>query len=116
MRGGSVFKFLLFSAVLAALPMQGHAGYYDPTRPAGYSPSQEAIEISDPLRLNGIIKRSGKLGAIINGEYYLAGDSINNYRIYRIQNDKVILQNQEEEVVLPLQVNNVKKPAKAIKR
>lgn len=79
----------------------------DPTQPewpALAAPAATAAEKAGKpaLRLQLIRQQGKRQLAVINGQSLTVGQTIAGYQLVRIQSDHVTLQNEQEQLVLPL--------------
>lgn len=86
------------------------AGAGDPTRPHDWSASQTVATATaeEQLQLTQIIAFADKRYAMINGQRYQLGSRVGGYRIVAIENQRVRLQNAEQELQLSLFSDDIK--------
>lgn len=105
---------MVSKTVIAALALAGAATFSvaagDPTRPHNWRASQMATDTSagEPLQLTQIIAFADKRYAMINGQRYQLGSRVGGYRIIAIENQRVRLQNAQQELELTLFKNDIK--------
>lgn len=103
-----VFVPLLFMApwALAQLP--------DPTRPpAGMMAQEAAGSVAAPVESGMqtvIVRRKGKSGAVINGQYVELGGKLGDKRVVRISESEVVLQGEGGREVMRLTPSIEKTP------
>ncbi|WP_417614492.1 MSHA biogenesis protein MshK [Oceanisphaera sp.] len=92
---------------LLLLLLSTTAGVQDPTQPlrapavVPAAPTAPGMTHAPQLQLQAIF--SGRQGsAIIDGQRYQVGDSVQNYRLVRINADQVLLQGQGKPLTLTL--------------
>lgn len=79
----------------------------DPTQPEWSVPATPAAMAAEKagkpaLRLQLIRQQGQRQLAVINGQSLTVGQTIAGYQLVRIQRDSVTLQNEQEQLVLPL--------------
>ena len=91
---------------LLLLLLSTAASAQDPTRPLTAplllaAPVEQGVASPPQLQLQAIF--SGRRAiAIINGQRYQIGDSVNNYRLVRIKADQILLEGQGKPLTLTL--------------
>ena len=99
---------MLVLGLAATLPV--NAG--DPTRPYGWQPELAtgmSERAQDELVLTQIIAFGHHRYAIINGHRYQLSDQIGDFRIVAIENQRVRLQNGQQEIELRMFAESVKR-------
>lgn len=92
---------------LLLLLLSTTAGAQDPTRPLvtptaqPMAPAEQSAEQPLHLKLQAIFSGQ-QASAIIDGQRYQVGDSIQNYRLARIKADHVLLEGQGKPLTLTL--------------
>lgn len=84
----------------------------DPTRPYGWQPQITATAGSKQqkgLELDQIIVFGDRRYAIINGQRYQHHDEVRGFRIVAIENQRVRLQNGQQEVELTMYSSKIKR-------
>lgn len=115
---------LLLSATCQVLPAAAsesarqadHEVLKDPTMPLlntfagrqGAGQGEKEDEKQVPLVLQGIVLKSGKRFAVINGQVLSEGKTIEGYEVIRIAQDTVQLQGADEAFTLTLQKVTIK--------
>ncbi|MGS0534505.1 agglutinin biogenesis protein MshK [Pseudoalteromonas sp. SaAl2] len=92
----SVFGLFVCSTGVAAEQL------VDPTRPQNLLATSVVKNQQSSLKLQSIIKRSGRYKAIISGQIYTVGDQINNYKVLTISSKQVVLANDNKQIKLDL--------------
>ena len=91
---------------LLLLLLSTSPGLQDPTRPLQGLPRAQPEQIAQlpqsvPLQLQAIFT-GGRASAIIDGQRYHVGDSVQDYRLARIEPTQVLLEGQDEPLTLML--------------
>ncbi len=69
--------------------------------------NQEKFKQNINIKLTGIIKLDSKFFAILNGEPYSVGNSIENYKIEKIEINKVLLvSSKNKNIKVTLEIEN----------
>ncbi|MBT42128.1 MAG: hypothetical protein CMF12_06350 [Idiomarina sp.] len=88
----------------------------DPTRPHQWqsnSSSQSENGSAEDLQLSQIIAFGDRRYAIINGQRYQQHDTVQGFRIIAILNQRVRLQNGQQEIELTMFTPTVKRSSRA---
>ncbi|MGB5855230.1 MAG: MSHA biogenesis protein MshK [Oceanisphaera sp.] len=91
---------------LLLLLLSTSPGLQDPTRPLQNAPIEviapiEQVPLAASLKLQAIFS-GGRASAIIDGQRYHVGDTVQDYRLARIQPTQVLLEGQSEPLTLTL--------------
>jgi len=110
-RGNKLYIPLTLTLMLSTLSTTAVATE-DPTRPYGWQPQVTATAGGKPqkgLELDQIIVFGERRYAIINGQRYQHHDEIRGFRIVAIENQRVRLQNGQQEVELTMYSRGIKR-------
>lgn len=97
---------------LLLLPMASLAARLDdPTRPKLLPDQVQHVDVaaSHHYQLSAILIRGGQRSATINGQTVIEGQSLGQATVSRIEPDRVVLQDGEQQQVLRLYTSNMKK-------
>lgn len=82
------------------------ASIQDPTQPLNIAPPAPAtvgaVAPKKGLQLEAIFTGTGRSSAIIDGKFYRQGSKVGQYRLARIDADRIVLQGQGAPVILTL--------------
>lgn len=102
---------LSFNSEFAFADQEKLTGYQlnDPTRPIGVLIKQSTESKKQAsITLNAIFNRGSDSSAIINGQLLRVGDSYAGMRVLNISKDRVVLLNNNEQLVLSMYPSIVK--------
>jgi len=103
MRGGSVFKPVIFLMALAATCAAAPVHAIDPTRPpAGRINTEATSESATVLRLQAIMVTPKNAHVVINGKRLKVGDRLGDIRILAIRPHSILIDRQGKREELRL--------------
>ncbi len=91
-----------------------HAQAPDPTRPAAALLSPESAGVTAPVEgvQTVILRRGGRSGAVVNGQYVEVGGKLGDKRVLKISESEVVLMGEAGREVLKLTPAIEKVPAR----
>ncbi|WP_413701267.1 hypothetical protein ACLKMH_06125 [Psychromonas sp. KJ10-10] len=96
-------KFILFSLLISSASLTHSEVLVDPSKPLNFS-VKKAVKVSQPSlpTLQSILVKAGKQQAMLNNKLYQQGQSVNGYKITKIDAQKVLLSYQNKQYKLTL--------------
>ncbi|MBH0057667.1 agglutinin biogenesis protein MshK [Pseudoalteromonas sp. SWXJZ94C] len=107
MKNLSLYSFC--TLVLCFFSLNATAQLRDPTQPYIQVSNGMPVAQNTELKLQSIIKKNTVFKAIISGQLYQKGDTVNNFRVLRINSKQVVLANDDKQIKLELYDYEIKK-------
>jgi MSHA biogenesis protein MshK len=95
--------------VLSFFSLNTTAQLRDPTQPFVQISNRVPASQNTALKLQSIIKKNTVFKAIISGQLYQKGDTVNDFRVLSINSKQVLLANDDKQIKLELYDYEIKK-------